>query len=134
MRNFIILTVVGLIAQLIDGDLGMAYGVTSTSLLVLVGVTLAIASTSVHISEAGTTFVSGVAHWRFGNVDWYTHWWDYCDHKYAHTAERLQCPRQYCSSYLYLALLYLVLSRWVCDLSSYTHTHIHTPSHIGPDQ
>lgn len=70
MRSLIVLAVVGLIAQLVDGSLGMAYGVTSTTLLLAVGLTPAIASASVHISEIGTTLASGVSHWRFGNVDW----------------------------------------------------------------
>jgi uncharacterized membrane protein YfcA len=49
----------------------MAYGVTSTTLLLAIaGLTPALASTAVHISEVGTTLASGVSHWRFGNVDW----------------------------------------------------------------
>ncbi|HSL00605.1 MAG TPA: sulfite exporter TauE/SafE family protein [Rubrobacteraceae bacterium] len=70
MRSFVLLAVVGLVAQLVDGSLGMAYGVTSTTLLLAVGLTPALASASVHIAEVGTTFASGVSHWRFGNVDW----------------------------------------------------------------
>src|SRR5689334_21012639 len=70
MRNLIVLAVVGLFAQLVDGSLGMAYGVTSTSLLLAGGIAPAAASAAVHLSEIGTTFASGVAHWRFGNVDW----------------------------------------------------------------
>ena len=57
-------------AQLVDGSLGMAYGVTSTTLLLAVGISPALASASVHIAEVGTTLASGVSHWRFGNVDW----------------------------------------------------------------
>jgi uncharacterized protein len=71
VRNLIVLGIVGLIAQLVDGSLGMAYGVTSTTLLLAIaGLTPALASTVVHISEVGTTLASGVSHWRFGNVDW----------------------------------------------------------------
>ncbi|MBA2343725.1 MAG: sulfite exporter TauE/SafE family protein [Rubrobacter sp.] len=70
MRSFLVLAVVGLVAQLVDGSLGMAYGVTSQSLLLAVGIAPALASTSVHIAEVGTTAASGVSHWRFGNVDW----------------------------------------------------------------
>jgi uncharacterized membrane protein YfcA len=67
----VVLGIVGLIAQLVDGSLGMAYGVTSTTLLLAIaGLTPALASTAVHISEVGTTLASGVSHWRFGNVDW----------------------------------------------------------------
>lgn len=71
MRNLVILAVVGFVAQLVDGSLGMAYGVTSTTLLLAVaGLTPALASTAVHIAEVGTTAASGLSHWRFGNVDW----------------------------------------------------------------
>ena len=70
MRNLIVLGVVGLFAQMIDGSLGMAYGVTSSSLLLATGIAPAAASAAVHLSEVGTTLVSGAAHWRFGNVDW----------------------------------------------------------------
>jgi uncharacterized protein len=71
VRNLIVLGIVGLVAQLVDGSLGMAYGVTSTTLLLAVaGLTPALASTAVHISEVGTTLASGVSHWKFGNVDW----------------------------------------------------------------
>ncbi|MBA3421781.1 MAG: sulfite exporter TauE/SafE family protein [Thermoleophilaceae bacterium] len=62
----------GLIAQLVDGTLGMAYGVTTTTLLLAAGAAPAIASATVHLAEIGTTLASGTAHWRFGNVDWRT--------------------------------------------------------------
>lgn len=61
---------VGLFAQLVDGSLGMAYGVTSSSLLLATGIAPAAASAAVHLSEVGTTMASGASHWRFGNVDW----------------------------------------------------------------
>jgi uncharacterized membrane protein YfcA len=48
----------------------MAYGVTSTTLLLAVGVSPALASASVHLAEVGTCAASGISHWRFGNVDW----------------------------------------------------------------
>ena len=71
MRNQVVLAILGFIAQLVDGALGMAYGVTSTTLLLAVaGLTPALASTVVHISEVGTCAASGLSHWRFGNVDW----------------------------------------------------------------
>lgn len=72
MRPIIILGLVGLLAQLIDGSLGMAYGVTSTTLLLAAGVAPASASAAVHLSEIGTSLASGIAHHRFGNVDWKT--------------------------------------------------------------
>lgn len=72
MKRLIILLFVGIGAQLIDGSLGMAYGVTSTTLLLSMGLAPAVASASVHLAEVGTTFVSGFSHWRFENVDWRT--------------------------------------------------------------
>jgi uncharacterized membrane protein YfcA len=60
---------VGLLAQLIDGALGMAYGVSATSFLVSIGASPAAASGAVHISEIFTTAFSGVSHIKFGNVD-----------------------------------------------------------------
>ena len=70
MRKLIVLALVGLGAQLVDGSLGMGYGVTSSTLLILAGLTPAAASASVHFSEIGTNLASGVSHWRLGNVDW----------------------------------------------------------------
>jgi uncharacterized membrane protein YfcA len=70
MRTLILLALVGLGAQLVDGSLGMAYGVTSTTLLLAIGTNPAAASATVHLAEIGTTLASGAAHWRFGNVDW----------------------------------------------------------------
>ncbi|RLL69421.1 sulfite exporter TauE/SafE family protein [Streptomyces sp. Z26] len=70
MRTLIVLALAGLGAQLVDGSLGMAYGVTSTSLLLAVGTNPAAASATVHLAEIGTTLASGASHWRFGNVDW----------------------------------------------------------------
>ena len=69
MVNLIAIAFAGFIAQLVDGSLGMGYGVTSTTLLLTVGLAPALASASVHLAEIGTTAVSGVSHWRLGNVD-----------------------------------------------------------------
>ncbi|MDQ4049837.1 MAG: sulfite exporter TauE/SafE family protein [Actinomycetota bacterium] len=72
MDKLVIFGIFGLVAQLVDGALGMAYGVTSTTLLLSAGAAPAIASATVHLAEIGTTLASGTAHWRFGNVDWRT--------------------------------------------------------------
>jgi hypothetical protein len=48
----------------------MAYGATSATLLLAAGASPVMASATVHLAEVGTTFASGVAHARFGNVDW----------------------------------------------------------------
>jgi uncharacterized membrane protein YfcA len=58
----------GFAAQFIDGTLGMGYGVSSTSLLVAIGLAPAIASASVHTAEIVTTLISGIAHHQLGNV------------------------------------------------------------------
>ncbi len=60
---------VGLLAQIIDGALGMAYGLTSTSFLLATGASPALATASVHMAEVFTTGVSGISHAKFGNVD-----------------------------------------------------------------
>src|SRR5689334_5752210 len=70
MRKLLVLALVGFVAQLVDGSLGMGYGVTSSTMLVLAGLTPAAASASVHFSELGTNLASGVSHWRLKNVDW----------------------------------------------------------------
>lgn len=69
MKNLIIFAFIGFLAQLIDGSLGMAYGVTSTTLLLGFGIAPAVASASVHLAEVVTTAASGVSHLKFGNVD-----------------------------------------------------------------
>ncbi len=69
MRKLLLLALVGLGAQLVDGSLGMAYGVTSTTLLRAIGANPAAASATVHLAEIGTTLASEVSHWRFGNVN-----------------------------------------------------------------
>lgn len=56
-------------AQFVDGSMGMAYGVTSSSLLLLAGFSPAAASASLHLAEVATTIASGAAHHRLGNVN-----------------------------------------------------------------
>ena len=72
MRSLIVIAAVGALAQLVDGSLGMAYGVTSSTLLIATGIAPAAASAAVHFSEIGTTLVSGISHHKLGNVDWRT--------------------------------------------------------------
>ena len=68
-HSLIIFVIVGFAAQIIDGALGMAYGVSSTTFLLTVGVSPAAASASVHTAEIFASGVSGISHLRFGNVD-----------------------------------------------------------------
>ena len=68
-QEVLLFAAVGFVAQIIDGALGMAYGVTATTVLLSVGVTPSVASASVHAAEVFTTGASGLAHWWAGNVD-----------------------------------------------------------------
>ncbi|MHB1090912.1 MAG: sulfite exporter TauE/SafE family protein [Ilumatobacteraceae bacterium] len=68
--SVLVFALVGALAQLIDGTLGMAFGITSSSLLVALSATPLAASVAVHFAELGTTFASGATHWRARNVDW----------------------------------------------------------------
>lgn len=68
--SVLVFALVGALAQLIDGTLGMAFGITSSSLLVALNTTPVAASAAVHFAELGTTFASGASHWRAKNVDW----------------------------------------------------------------
>jgi len=65
--------VAGFLAQLVDGALGMGYGVTSSTVLLCTSsMSPTTASASVHLAQLGTTLASGIAHHRYGNVDWPT--------------------------------------------------------------
>lgn len=61
--------IVGLIAQAIDGALGMAYGLTSSSFLLAAGASPALATGATHLAEVFTTGISGVSHVKLGNVN-----------------------------------------------------------------
>ena len=67
--NWIPFALAGAIAQLIDGSLGMGFGLTSSTLLLTLGASAAGSSAAVHIAEIGTTLSSGVSHWHRDNVD-----------------------------------------------------------------
>ena len=70
MTGLILIALAGFGASFVDGALGMGFGVTSTTLLLAVGLSPALASASVHLAKLGTAAASGMAHSRFGNVDW----------------------------------------------------------------
>lgn len=65
---------IGFAAQLVDGAIGMAYGLTGTSVMLTFGIPPATASASVHAAEVFTSGMSGLAHWRLGNVRWAILW------------------------------------------------------------
>lgn len=68
MKSFLIFFALGFLAELIDGTMGMAYGVSSNTFLRSVGISSATSSACVHIAELFTTFVSGISHIRLKNV------------------------------------------------------------------
>lgn len=61
--------VIGFLAQLIDGALGMAYGLSASSCLMAVGLAPATVSATVHMAETFTTGASALSHHHFGNID-----------------------------------------------------------------
>ncbi len=67
--NILLFTLIGFIAQIIDGALGMAYGVSANTFLLSLGVPPAMASASVHTAEIFTTATSGLSHLKMGNVN-----------------------------------------------------------------
>lgn len=68
-QDFFIYLAIGIMAQLVDGTLGMGYGATSTSFLMSVGVSPAISSTGVHVAEMFTTGASAISHYKFKNIN-----------------------------------------------------------------
>ena len=68
-QDFFIYLAIGVMAQLVDGTLGMGYGATSTSFLMSVGVPPAISSTGVHVAEMFTTGASAMSHYKFKNIN-----------------------------------------------------------------
>ena len=74
LGDFVLFVAVGFAAQLVDGAIGMAYGLSGTTVMLSFGIPPATASASVHAAEVFTTGISGFSHWRFGNVDWAFVW------------------------------------------------------------
>jgi uncharacterized membrane protein YfcA len=68
--DYLLLGAIGFVAQLIDGALGMAFGVISTSTMLTMGVPVAQASAMVHTAEVFTTAASAISHIAHRNVDW----------------------------------------------------------------
>jgi uncharacterized protein len=69
MTDFLLLAALGFVAQLVDGALGMAFGLISTSFMLAFGVSPAHASAVVHTAEVATTAVAGASHLAHRNVD-----------------------------------------------------------------
>ena len=70
MDTFFLFLLVGILAQAVDGALGMAYGVISTSVLLALGVPPATASASTHAAEVFTTAASATSHVAHKNIEW----------------------------------------------------------------
>lgn len=68
-NEVVLFACIGFVAQVIDGALGMAYGVTAATMLLGLGVAPSVASASVHAAEVLTAGVSGSAHWCLGNIE-----------------------------------------------------------------
>jgi uncharacterized membrane protein YfcA len=68
-EDFWIILLIGFAAQMVDGALGMAYGVTASSFLLAAGLPPVTVSATVHMAETVTTGASAISHHRFGNVD-----------------------------------------------------------------
>ncbi len=68
-RSLIWVVLAGFLAQMVDGALGMGYGVTSTSVMLSTGLSPAAISASIHTSEVFSSAVSGYSHYKFGNVN-----------------------------------------------------------------
>lgn len=69
-QTLLVFILVGFAAQLVDGALGMAFGVISTTVLISLGVPPAVASAGVHAVESVTTGISGLSHLHQKNIDW----------------------------------------------------------------
>jgi len=74
MDDFLLFLLVGALAQLVDGAIGMAYGVISSSVLLATGIPPAQASACIHAAELFTTAASGGAHMAHRNIDWQLFW------------------------------------------------------------
>lgn len=74
MQDFLLFAAVGFAAQIVDGALGMAFGVISSTLLLSLGTPPAIASASIHAAKVFTGTASGLSHLAQGNVRWSLFW------------------------------------------------------------
>lgn len=68
--DLLLYAAIGFAAQMIDGAIGMGYGVIASSVLVASGMPPAVASAAVHVTKIPTGIASGLSHWKFGNIDW----------------------------------------------------------------
>lgn len=135
-EDFLLYVAVGLVAQMVDGAIGMAYGITSSSVLLSFGIAPATASACVHAAETFTTGVSGIAHWKLGNIDKNLVWRlaipgmiGGAAGAYALTTLDGGMIKPYISAYL-LALGVFIIAKAV--LSERRHADHEPPKHIAP--
>lgn len=69
LNGFLIMTLAGFLAQMVDGSMGLGYGTISTTFLLAYGVSPAIVSSRVHSARVFSSGVSGYSHHRFGNIN-----------------------------------------------------------------
>ncbi|MCF7905590.1 sulfite exporter TauE/SafE family protein [Candidatus Gracilibacteria bacterium] len=69
LHDVLIFAAIGFGAQIIDGGIGMGFGIVSNTVLIALGIPPAVSSASVHTSEVFTSGAAGIFHWRFGNVE-----------------------------------------------------------------
>lgn len=69
MNDLVLVALVGFMASLVDGALGMGFGPTSSTLLLASGFSPVTASATVNLAKVATGFASAVSHWKFGNID-----------------------------------------------------------------
>lgn len=67
--DFYLMLAIGFAAQLVDGALGMGYGIMCSTMMMLFGVNLPVISSSIHTAEVFSSAVSGYTHYKFGNVN-----------------------------------------------------------------
>jgi uncharacterized protein len=123
--DFVLFVAVGFAAQMIDGAAGMAYGVSATSVMLSFGIPPATASASVHAAEVFTTGISGLSHWRFGNVNWSMVWRlaipgmiGGAIGAYVLTSTPVDIIRPVITSYLLLMGVYIIFKAVRADLTS----------------
>lgn len=119
MSEFLLFALVGFFAQAVDGALGMAYGVISTTMLLTFGMTPAYASAAVHSAEMFTTAASGGAHLHRHNIDWRLFAClapfgilGGCLGAYVLTSVDASSARPYVAAYLALIGVYLIVRSW----------------------
>jgi uncharacterized membrane protein YfcA len=117
--EFFLFMGVGFLAQIVDGALGMAYGVISSSVLLAFGVPPAHASASVHAAEVFTTAASATSHMAHRNVDWKLFWRlapagivGGVLGAYVLTSIESQVLRPYITAYLTIMGLYILYRAW----------------------